>query len=246
MPQAAPADAAKVLLAALDEESLYTLAGGLKPVSCSFWQQRFDVGKPDLREVRSVRAALAVWRNEELWADVHAFDAAYEGHRTAQAYVVDRAALAALLDEHAAFFAPYGLLPDTHPAEVFAVVERMPELDRHRGLGLLFGYPLHAIDFFVASMADKQPGEKPSPRRFVNIPTFSGEQGRFVYAVPADQPDLPADRELRERAAPILARYRELRAAADVTDPAALQRIVVRLRAEFAPTSRLQAAASAR
>ena len=34
-----------------------------------------------------------------------------------------------------------------------AVVERLPKLDRHRGLGLLFGYPQHAIEFFLAAEA---------------------------------------------------------------------------------------------
>lgn len=227
-------DTETLLCKALDEEALFTVAGGLKPVSISFWSQWLDVGAPDLAPLRAVRAALAPWRNGELWADVLAFDEAHDGRRAVQAYVVDRRALARTLVEHAAFFAPYGLAPDTHPAEVVAVVERMPKLDRYRGHGLLYGYPLHAIEFFVAASAQPDDG-KPAPRRFVQIPTFASAEGRFVYAVPPDHVDNAADVALRDAAAKILARYRQLRAATDLSSPAALQELVERLRAEFAP-----------
>ncbi len=232
--------AAARLREALDGEALYTFAGGLKPLSCGFWHTSIDVAAPDLATVRAVRAQLAACRDEALWADVTVFHEAHGeggGRRFAQAYVADRAAVARLLHEHAAFFAPYGLAPDTHPAEVLAVVERMPELDRHRGLGLLFGYPLHAIEFFVASTRDREKGAEPTPRRFVQIPTFGAAEGRFVYAVPPDHVDDAADLRLRERAAAILARYRELRATAPADDLEAWLRIVRTLRAEFAPAA---------
>lgn len=228
-------DTATLLCKALDEEALFTVAGGLKPVSISFWSQWLDVGAPDLAPLRAVRAALAPWRNDELWADVLAFDEAHDGKRAVQAYVVDRRALARTLQEHAAFFAPYGLAPDTHPAEVVAVVERMPRLDRYRGQGLLYGYPRHAIEFFVAAAATQADGEGVAPRWFVQIPTFAMPTGRFVYAVPPDHVDNDADVALRDAAAKILARYRQLRAATDLSSPAALQDLVERLRAEFAP-----------
>lgn len=231
----ATADTARILLAALDGEGLYTVAGGIKPVSEGFWHGNVAVDAADLAAVQATRAALAPWRNDELWADVHVFDAAYEGKRSARAYVVERRALAELLRARADFFAPYGLAPDTHPAEVMAVVERMPKLDRHRGLGLLFGYPQHAIDFFVAADAERAPGEPPLPRRFVQIPTFASPTGRFVYAVAKDDPERPADRALADAAAPVLARYRALRdalpAAADAETVLAL---AATLRREFA------------
>ena len=127
------------LWAALDGEALFTIAGGLKPMSGGFWHTWIDVASPDLSEVRRVRRELAEWRDDELWADVHVFDQVHEGRRAALAYVVDRDAVADVVARHRAFFAPYGLAPDTHPAEGVAVVERMPPLDRPRGQGLLFG-----------------------------------------------------------------------------------------------------------
>jgi hypothetical protein len=230
---ALPPETASVLLTALDGEALFTLASGLKPVSEGFWQRWIDVAAPDLGPVATTRAALQPWRTDELWADVHVFHQVHDGKRAALAYVVDRRALSALLRREQAFFAPHGLLPDTHPAEVMAVVERMPPLDRHRGQGLLFGYPRHAIEFFVAAAADGD--GKPSPRRFVQIPTFASPTGRFVYAVAADADEHADDVTLREHAAVQLARYRELRGGSRLDDPVVLQNLVAALRTEFAP-----------
>ncbi|MBL8752973.1 MAG: hypothetical protein JNK15_06685 [Planctomycetes bacterium] len=228
-------DTAAIVTKALDTEALFTVAGGLKPVSEGFWHMSVDVQSPDLAAITATRAALAPWRNDTLWADVHVFHDDRGGKRAARGYVVHRQALAELLHTHAAFFAPFGLGPDTHPAEVFAVVERMPELDRHRGLGLLFGYPEHAIEFFLLAEKEQAAGGKGPQRRFVQIPTHASPTGRFVYAVAADAPELPADRELAAAAAQRLARYRELRAAADTNDADAMLRIAAELAATFAP-----------
>jgi hypothetical protein len=231
------ADTARVLLAALDSEALYTIAGGLKPVSEGFWHGNVRSDQPDLAAVSAARAALAPWRNDTLWADVHVFHEAHDGKRAARGYVVDRRALAELLHAHAAFFAPFGLGPDTHPAEVMAVVERLPKLDRHRALGLLFGYPQHAIEFFLAAEIARDAGTEPAPRRFVQIPAFVSPTGRFVYAVGKDDPERPEDRDLATAAAPRLQRYRELRAATTVDDAAALLALTRQLQQEFAPAA---------
>lgn len=228
---------AELLRAALDDEALYTLAGGLKPVSIGFWSGWIDVQQPDLEALGTVRNALAVWRTDTLWADVLAFHQVHAGRRAVQAYVVDRAALARTVQQHAAFFAPYGIAADTHPAELFAIVERMPQADRHRGQGLLYGYPQHAIDFFVAAQAAQQQGAAMVPRRFVQIPTFGANEGAFVYAVPKDHVDNAADEALRAAALTILDRYRTLRASTDLTSTTALQQLVLALRAEFATAS---------
>jgi hypothetical protein len=98
----------------------------------------------------------------------------------------------------------------------------------------LFGYPVHAVDFFVAVADTPGEGGKPAQRRFVQIPTFASPTGRFVYAVPPDAPDRPEDQALRARTEPVLARWRELRAGLDVGDLAALRAAVATLRREFA------------
>lgn len=236
---------AEVLLEALDSEALFTVAGGLKPVSEGFWRSRIEVASPDLREIVEVRDALAPWRNEQLWADVHVFHQAHEGKRYAVAWVAHRRALRAVLARRADFFAPHGLAPDTHPAEVFAVVERMPTADRHRGMGLLFGYPQRAIDFFVEADASKAEGQPLTPRRFVQIPTYKSDSGRFVYAVAADAVESDEDRTIATRAAARLRRWRELRAERSNPDTAAVMDWSKQLLAEFEAEVQLPTAAEA-
>jgi hypothetical protein len=249
VPRTSLADRARsveVQLAALDSEALYTIAGGLKPVSEGFWHEWVDAAAPDLSAFVAVHEALAVWRNEDLWADVHLLHHEHDGRRAARAYVVDRAALRALIRREAVWFARWGIVPDSHPAAVLAVVERLPAPERHRGQGLLFGYPRHAIDFFVRANEAQQAGAPLVPRRFVQIPTFGAETGRFVYAVPEHWQDGPADLELATKAAHMLSRYRELRAGLCVDGATAgdVGHLVATLRSEFSADARVASSAT--
>ena len=64
---------------AADQEALYALAGGLKPMSSGFWQASFAVDEPNFVELEQVRHALGVLRNDTWYADVQVFDKVYEG-----------------------------------------------------------------------------------------------------------------------------------------------------------------------
>lgn len=197
---------------AADSEALYTLAGGLKPMSSGFWSGSFEVAAPDLGEIDRVRSALAPLRDGHWYADVQVFAAAHEGKRMASAFVVHRPALSAMIDHFGAFWAPWGISPDTHPAEVVAVVDRMPRADRWRGYGYLFGFPADAVEFFVeAGLAAAEGGEAGSgvDREFIRLPTFGAEEGRFVYAVPLGHGRTAADRALAGEAERILRAYRD-------------------------------------
>lgn len=212
-----------LLAAALDREALYTLAGGLKPLSTGFWRGSISVQDADLTELREVRRALAPLRDETYYADVQVFATSHDGARTLEAYVVHRASLAALIARESSFFAPLGIAPCTHPAEVVTIVDRLPRRDRWRAYGLLFGYPVHAVDFFVeATDRARADGTEMGPgkdRTFVEIPTASATKGQFTYAVPLDHTELPEDRALRQEATCVLAEYlkvaREIKAARD-------------------------------
>lgn len=219
---------------AADREALYTLAGGLKPMSSGFWRGSFAVGEPDLAVMRRVRAALATLRNDDWYADVQVFASMHDGERAAHAYVVHRDALAAMIDRHATFWSPWGITSGTHPSEVVAVVDRMPKADRWRGYGYLFGYPDDAVDFFVAAGLTGDDSGEVGPgkdRSFIHIPTHGSEQGRFVYAVPLGHVETEADRRLAREAARILAAYSERRDRLD--DAASLIRELRRLNRRF-------------
>ncbi|MEM1183496.1 MAG: hypothetical protein AAGI53_00695 [Planctomycetota bacterium] len=206
------ADSYRLLRKAADHEALYTLAGGLKPMSTGIWRGSFSVEDPDLTDVLRVRAALSPFRNDVWYADVQVFDAVHNDERSADAYVVHRAAMAAMINTYAGFWARWGITSCTHPSKVIAIVDRMPRANRWRGYGYLFGYPPGAIDFFIEVGLASDDGREVGPgkdRRFIQIPTFAAETGRFTYAVPLDHAETPDDGHLRRRSTDILSAYSE-------------------------------------
>jgi len=134
-------DTFALLVEAADHEALYTLVGGLKPMSTGIWRGSFVVADPALAELRGVRAALAPLRNDIWYADVQVFENIHDGERAAHAFVVHRRAFSRMIDRYAEFWSPWGITPCTNPSEVVAVVDRMPRADRWWGYGYLFGYP---------------------------------------------------------------------------------------------------------
>ena len=232
-------DPLQLVLAAADHEGLYTLAGGLKPMSSGFWRGSFDVEDPDVSEITAVRTSLGVLRNDVWHADVQVFARADEGTRSAHAYVIHRKSLSQMIERHESFWSPWGITPGTHPAEIVAIVDRMPRADRWRGYGYLFGYPDHAVDFFVEAGVAADDGRAVGPgkdREFIHIPTYATDSGRFTYAVPLDHVATMADRKLAEHADLILAAYAERRAG--MLDPQRTAEELLRLNARFKPFRR--------
>ncbi len=219
LPPALRAKSEELLLKALDSEALYTLIGGLKPMSSGVASFKFAVKQPDLREIEEARQALAAWRcGDELFADVRHFAQTYEDSKTkeltraAEAVVLNLPALSAMVSKYADYFAPFGLTPHAHPMEVLMAIEYSQPGLRWRGYGYLFGFPPYAVDFFVnAGESEKQTG-KFVERDFLSIPTFGAEKHQFVWAVPKGYAEQDEDRAIRARAAEVLAAYRERRA----------------------------------
>ena len=209
-----PVDQFDLIRNAADQEALYTLAGGLKPMSSGIWQGSFELDAPDLTELRDVRRALAPLCNDVWYADVQIFKNTNDGERQVQAFVVHRESLARMIERHKTFWNPQGITPCTHPAEIVAIVDRMPRADRWRGYGYLFGYPDHAVDFFVEAGLALDDGREVGPgkdREFIQIPTQVADSGRFTYAVPPGHVPIQADQALAENAGLILTAYEQRR-----------------------------------
>ncbi|HEX4945493.1 MAG TPA: hypothetical protein VFZ34_02360 [Blastocatellia bacterium] len=208
-----------LLLKALDTEALYTIVGGLKPMSSGFASFQFAVAKPALKAVEETRQMLSVWRcGEALYADVHHFAKTFpdpktkEEMRFAEAVVFHRPALAATIARHPAYFAPFGLTPQAHPLETLLAIEYSAPGPRWRGQGYLFGFPDYAVDFFVnAGESQEQTGQFVK-REFYSLPTFSATERRFVWAVPVGHQERDEDRALKQQAETILAEYKLRRA----------------------------------
>jgi hypothetical protein len=218
LPESLRPRAEAMLLQALDGEALYTLAGGLKPMSSGFVSSSFKVDAPDLAEAEATRQVLAAWTcGGEIAAGLHHFAAVFQGSRSMEAVVFHRPALRTLLVRHARYFSPFGLSPSSDPMEAVMTVEYAAVSPRLRGYGYLFGYPDHAVDFFVqASETQRLEEEKTGkgalvPRDFLSLPAFRGER-RFVYAVPRGHEPNDADRALKVAADALYADYAARRA----------------------------------
>ena len=179
----APTDTRSLLQAAADHEALFTLAGGLKPMSSGIWRGSFEVDDPDLRDLEEVRAALDVLRNDTWYADVEISAKIYDGERLAAAYVVHRDALTRMIARHEAFWSQWDITPETPPADLVHRVDRLPREDRWRAYGYLYGYPDAAVDFFVEAGGAAR-GQHPELRRGAG----RGEGGREAARHPEQRP----------------------------------------------------------
>ncbi|MCC6245048.1 MAG: hypothetical protein IT353_19550 [Gemmatimonadaceae bacterium] len=237
--------AEQVLLEFSDREGLYTLAGGLKPVSSDVRDLSFrvapSVDSVALGRVEQLRRVTAALSCGEITTFVQIFTATSPGRaqdvmRNATLVIAHRASLRALIVRQRSYFAALGITPSADPRDVVSAVENASRAERWRGYGLLFGYPDEAVEFFVNAGVEGDSTKRLVPRDFRRIETFfkfpesrgaTPTMSSFVYAVPKGAPDSDGDRRLRAQAAPIYAKYVTARAAhirADSTGAAALWR----------------------
>lgn len=211
-PVAAAPTPDSLALRILDGEGLYTVSGGLKPVSEGFWQARFPESQTTTPEVERVRALLAgLPLGPDLAAGVYVFSTPFDGQRFASAFVAHKPSLRELIARRADVFGPIGVVPETPPQAVMEAIDRALRSARWRAFGLAFGYPEYAVEFFVAAGEEQDATGVFVTRDFVRLPTFAAAEGRFVYAVPKGHAERSEDRVLRAATAEILARYRAWR-----------------------------------
>jgi hypothetical protein len=222
--------AERILLEFSDREGLYTLAGGLKPVSSDVRNLQLRIAPTldtaRLAELERLRVIAPALRCGELGVFVQVFSAVFPGRdsslvRSASMVLYHRQSLRDAIARHASFFAHLGVTTSADPRDVVGAVENAPQADRWRGYGYLFGYPDDAVDFFVQAGVEGERSKEIVPRDFRRVETFTKfperqggplVQSSFVYAVPKGAAESAADRALREAAAPRFARYLTLRA----------------------------------
>jgi hypothetical protein len=213
-----------ILLALGDSEGLYTLAGGLKPVSSGqvlSVRVEPDVDAAALALLDQRRRVTRALQCGDIAIFVQTFAAPQKSDdgrtlRVTEIVVARRASVAAAVRRHEAFFNRLGISPSADPFEVVSAVEHAERADRWRGYGYLYGYPDEAVDFFVKAGSESDAGGTLVPRDFRRIDTVTRHPARtggppelssFVYAVPAGAPETAAERQLKAAAAPIYARY---------------------------------------
>jgi len=206
-------EAEQLLLKALDSEALFTIVGGLKPISSSWVTAKINVDAPDWRESERIRRIVQTFRcGQELSATIQPFWRVYGTDRSLDGFFLHHGAVARTVAAHPETFAFFGVSPASDPIQVLMAFEVDATPRRNRAYGYLFGYPRHAVDFFVESEALSRRTGKFVERDFFNIPVFERPTNRFVYAVPKGHTANAEDLALRDGAAAILADYRARRA----------------------------------
>ncbi|MFN3596437.1 MAG: hypothetical protein ACK41D_04100 [Rubricoccaceae bacterium] len=228
LPAADRAYADSLLGAALDREALYTYAAPIKPIS-SVAMLRLPVARPDsvpegareqARAAPGAQAAAerfyrvaAALRCGPVETVVVPYRAAFGSERALQMTAVRRDRLDEILARDAPFWLQFGIVPGADAHLVVSVVEHAAAADRWRGYGYLFGYPEHAITFFVEAGREGMVTGEIVPRDFFHIPVHVRESGHFTYAVPRGYTPTETDSVLYRHGTAVLAEYRARRAA---------------------------------
>jgi hypothetical protein len=202
LPGSLRARAEALLLRLLDSEALYTLVGGLKPLSAGLETIRVEKRETEAERTAMLRLVLpalscgdvqiGLWPLSRRWGQTRYVDIA----------AWSTPAVARIIGRHKAVFTPLGITPATPPLSVAMLLERADPDAANRGLGHLYGYPPYAVAFFC----DKKRGKYCD---YFEVPTFTG---KFVYAVPRGAKPRLEDIAFKESARLILAEYKRRRA----------------------------------
>jgi hypothetical protein len=212
LPTNLQAEARSTLQDLLDHEGLYTLFSDLKPMSTGFWNTQYSEAEGEPESVHNMKLILNQFAIEgRITAGVLTFARSYEGTRYVEGFIANIPALQKLIQRQQDFFQPLGIHVHSSAQEIIEKIDRADPATRFRGFGLLFGYPQHAINFFVAAHQQQQETGKFVERDFFHVETFRKDKGAFVWAVPKGHLPNSEDLSVQYQAHKILDRYRQLR-----------------------------------
>jgi 5'-nucleotidase (lipoprotein e(P4) family) len=215
-----------LLTVALDHEALYTLWGDVKPISdvamftfrvarpasvSSGTASIVDAGNPALQQIRRLQRVVNAMNFGDVQFFIHPFKRADSTKRFLQVAVLRKSSVMACLARNQSFFGQFGFVPESDPISVVMATEYEDKYERYRGYGYLYGYPEHAVTFFVEAARHQDSTKEFVKRDFFQIPTWSGEQGHFVYAVPKGYVPTELDSTLYRAASKVLSDYRAIR-----------------------------------
>ncbi len=203
-----------ILYVGLQNEALHTLISDLKPMSdvmaFPFYLEEPDSIHSDMIIMGSERfmetfsqlnRITDAFQCDDLRAGLFPFRNVFNGKRHVQLRVFRADAVDRMLDENPDFWSKWAFTPGANPETLIQTIEFESMLDRFRGYGYLYGYPSHAVDFFVASAAHQDETGEFVERDFLSLPVVSGQSGRFVYAVEKGHTRNEADLRIYDAAA---------------------------------------------
>jgi hypothetical protein len=169
----------------LESEALLTLVSDLKPMSSGWSSLRIEVTKAPVEEIDTIHTIFSALRcGNEIECVFAPFTRVYEGKRFLDGFVFNRATLKKKITEQRDIFGFFGITPAMPPASILGLIDGEETPERSRAYGHLFGYPTHAVNFFVDAETSQRATGKFVERDFWTVPVFGGKENRFVYAVP--------------------------------------------------------------
>lgn len=206
----------------LDNEGLYTVISGLKPMSSvtelylniaakdtTLRGSRVitDTTTADFQKLKKYQHLINTLQFGDLNFMISPYKITQKEQRGIQISVYRRSLVDSLVNANQPFFGQFGFVPGTKPEILINTTEYEHPYNRFRAYGYLFGYPEHAVTFFTdAAISERKTGTFVK-RDFFQIPVFSGKKGRFVYATPKDYQTIPTDSSILKRANYFLAKY---------------------------------------
>ncbi|WP_378988533.1 hypothetical protein [Pedobacter lithocola] len=210
----------------LDNEGLFTVVSGLKPMSSVTElylkittadtlrrgdRRITDTTSEDLKKLKRYQQIVNSLNFGDLKFMISPYRITQKDSRPIQITVNRRSLVDSLLKAEQSFFGQFGFVPGTSPEILVNTTEYEHKYNRFRAYGYLFGYPEHAVDFFtVASISNDKTGVFVK-RDFFQIPVFSAIRGHFVYAVPQGYKPDEVDSTILNRAKFYLLQYEKVR-----------------------------------
>ncbi|MBT0811709.1 hypothetical protein KIH41_10515 [Litoribacter ruber] len=161
------------------------------------------------KDLTRLSHSLTILSNDSIGYTVLPFKANGKTKKTFEILIYHKSSLNKLLSEKSEFFLRRGIIPGDNIEKILALYEFEDKYDRFKAYGHLFGYPDHAVDFFVESAKHQDNGGEFVTRDFYQIPVANGQEGRFVYAVPKDYEAKEIDETLKSTAGILLFRFQQ-------------------------------------
>lgn len=206
----------------VDNEGLYTVISGLKPMSSvtelylniaakdstfNGLRNITDTSTADFQKLKRYQRIVNALQFGDLNLMISPYRLTQKGQRAIQISVHRKSLIDSLLNANSTFFGQFGFVPDTSPEILINTTEYEHKYNRFRAYGYLFGYPEYAVSFFTeAALSEAKTGSFVK-RDFFQIPVANGKNGRFVYATPKDYQTGPIDTAILQRAKYFLAKY---------------------------------------
>lgn len=203
----------------LESEALLTLVSDLKPMSSGWSSLRIEVANAPVEDIEQIQKIFSVLTcGNEIQCVFAPFTRVFEGKRFLDGFVFNRTTLQKKILEQRNVFGYFGITPSMPPASILGLIDGEETPERSRAYGHLFGYPTHAVNFFVEAEASQRSTGKFVERDFWTIPVFGGKENRFVYAVPKGHIPNEADLKFKSEIPKYVEEYAKRRAKYLATD----------------------------